>query len=167
MGTSVGPVFTYLLTGTNVVTSNTLPAALAAVDSAAQVFDAWVTDRSCSSQFVIGRTDPTNGTESAGGTDALITLGAGRVDEVFEIPCFIQKFVGGDNQAEARNAAVILWDTFVHWLCADKTLGGVLSQGGSAEISQVRWDGTPEENAKDGRFCVVTFTIRCRNKYIP
>lgn len=166
MGTSIGPVFTYLLTGTNVVTGNTLPAALAAVDAQAQVFDAWVTDRSCASQFVLGRPDPSQGTEAAGGTDALIVLGAGRVDEVYEIPCFIQTFVGGTDQSEARNAAIVIWDALLHWLCADKTLGGALASGW-AEISRVQWDGTPEENAKDGRFCVVSFSIRCRNNYIP
>lgn len=159
MGSSIGPAFTYLLAN--------LPAALMAVDSSAAVFDGWPTDRSTANQFVIGRSGPANETSAVAGVDALTILGAGRVDEDYEIPCYIQTYVGGDNQAEARNAALVLWDAFMHFLSLDRTLGGALTTGGWAEIGHIQIEATPEENVESGRFCLMTFSIHCKNKYIP
>ena len=96
MGSSIGPAFNYLLTGT--AGGSTLAATLAVVDSGAELFDGWVTDRSCASQFVIGRTGPGDEATAVAGLDALVTLGAARTDENYEIPCYIQCFVGGTDQ---------------------------------------------------------------------
>lgn len=166
MGSSIGPAFNWLLTGIP-TGATTLAQALAAVDVQAQVFDGWPTDQSCPSQFVIGRQGP-QGTAATAGIDALTILGAGRVDEDYEIPCYIQCFVGGTDQGAARNAALALWDAWVHWLSLDqgRTFGGAL-QAGWAEVTNIVIDATPHENLESGRFCVIQFSIRCKNKYYP
>jgi hypothetical protein len=166
MGSSIGPAFNYLLTGTAPNGGTTLAAALVAVDPEAQLFDGWVTDRQCHSQFVIGRSGPANETSAMAGADALVTLGASRVDEDYEIPGYIQTFVGGTDQAEARNAALALWDAWIHWLSLDRTLGGALGTMW-AEVGHIQIEATPEENVENGRFCLMTFSIHCKNKYIP
>lgn len=158
MGTSIGPAFSYLLAN--------LPAALQAVNTNAQVFDSWATDENCPAQFVIGRSQPNESSMMVGSNDLQI-LGAGRVDEDYEIPCYLLTFAGGTNQAEARSSAVALWDAWVHFLASDRTLGGAISQGGWAQVARINYDGTPPENAAQGRFCLITFTLRIRNHYIP
>ena len=163
MGSTIGPAFNYLLGGG-------LQTALTAVDATAQVIDSLPVDRSTAHQFVIGCGSPGADETAAQGMDALTVLGAGRVDEDYEIPCYIQCFTGGTNQAQVRNAALTMWNAFVSFLATDRTLGGALTtaaQAGWAEITQIHISGTPLENAEAGRFCVITFNIRCRSKYYP
>lgn len=161
MGTSIARAFAYLLDPTK------LAAALIAVDANAEVFDGWPLDRSAAHQFVVGRSGPGDETTAVQGTNALLTLGAGRVNEDYEIPCYIQTFSGGTDQAEARTAALTMWDAFVSFLAADRTLGGALANAGWAEVARVNIDATPVENTATGRFCLLTFTIRCKNAYVP
>lgn len=161
MGTSIAGAFAYLLDPAK------LQAALTAVDAQAKVFDGWPLDRSAPHQFVVGRSGPGDETAAAQGTTVLLTLGAGRINEDYEIPCYIQTFAGGTNQAEARSAALVMWDAFQLWLAADRSLGGALAYGGYAQVARVNIDATPVENTDSGRFCLLTFTIRCTNAYVP
>lgn len=161
MGTSIAGAFAYLLDPTK------LQAALSTVDPGAEVADGWPLDRSAAHQFVIGRSGPGDETTASQGTNVLLTLGGGRINEDYEIPCYIQTFAGGTDQAEARSAALTLWDAFVAFLASDRTLGGVLGNAGWAEVARVNIDATPVENTATGRFCLLTFTIRCKNAYFP
>jgi hypothetical protein len=36
-----------------------------------------------------------------------------------------------------------------------------------AEVGHIQIEATPEENVENGRFCLMTFSIHCKNKYIP
>lgn len=155
---SIGPAFDYLL--------NTLPAVLVVVDPKVQVSEDWPDDATAQRQFIIGRAGPSHGETAAVGSNALITLGAGRVDEDYDIPCFIQVISGGQgDQKVCRDAAMAIWNGFVSFLARDRTLGGSLSQW--AEIKQLQYDGTPETFIGAGRSALITFTISCKNKYIP
>lgn len=157
---SIGPAFDYLLAN--------LPAVIAAVDPETEVSDSWPTDSQCQRMFVIGRESPEHST-SAAGTQALIVLGASRADETYEIPCFIQVLSGGTNataQEATRTAALLVFNTFVSWLFRNLNLGGAL-QMGNAQISSIQIDGTPPDYLGTGRSTLISFGLRCTNKYNP
>ena len=157
MGSAIGPAFTYLMTN--------LPAALQAVDSSVAVVDGW-SNQLPDDIFVVGRASETD-QEASVGTDALMILGGEQIDEEFIIPCYIDCFRGGDDQSEARNAALAYLDAFVKFLATDRTLGGALQNGRYARMDAVRIDGPVLEDAAAGRRCVVQFSIRCQNQYNP
>lgn len=157
MGSAIGPAFTYLTTN--------LPAQLQAVDSSVAVVDCWANDLP-DDVFVIGRAADTDA-ESALGTHALTLIGGELVDEEFVIPCIIDCFRGGDDQSEARNAALAYFDAFVKFLASDRTLGGVLLNGRYARLDAIRIDGSALADAPAGRRCVIQFSIRCQNQYSP
>lgn len=157
MGSAIGPAFTYLLAG--------VPAVIAAIDPAAAVVDGW-TNVLPDDFMVIGRGSDADQTQ-ASGMDAYVLLGGAMLDEEFTIPCYIDCFRGGDNQAEARNAALAYFNAFVKFLATDLTLGGALGNGRYARMDAIHIDGPVLEDAADGRRCVISFTVRCQNQYDP
>lgn len=156
MGTAMGAVFEYLVTQ--------LPAPLAAVDPSAVVADGWVNDVA-DHLFVVGRNAPDT-PEAEAGLDGFILLGGMQMDEEFTVPCYIDCWAGGDDQATVRNAAIALFDAFVAFLKADLTLGGALKGGYYAELTShtVIQTNDPDEAAA-GRRCVITFSLHCKSRY--
>lgn len=167
MGVSVGQAIDYLFTGTSTA-GGTLLDALRAVDSTAVLADNEPTAGSQSMIF-IGRADP--GAAVAGtGTRQYMTLGAGRSEESYSIPCYISVTRPGPTQKPARDAALALFDAVAHFLQGDLTLGGVLLAGRYAQLSTVTLTQTLDEGDTGGgavRSAFVAFDIHCTNLYIP
>lgn len=157
MGSAIGPVFNYLLTGFAPV--------LAAVDDSASLIDSWANDLP-DDYFVIGRGNDSD-QEAAAGVDDYTLLGGQLLDEEFTIPCYIDCFRGGDDQSEARDAALAYFNAFVKFLATDLTLGGALQRGRYARLETIHMDGPVTEDADARRRCVISFTIRCANQYDP
>lgn len=100
-------------------------------------------------------------------TRQYVTLGAGHVEETFTIPCYIDVFVVGINeQATARKKACLIFDKIVDVVRADLTLGGNLTRGRYASISDISMIGTRDEDeATHGRRSVLSFNIHANNLY--
>jgi len=165
MGASIGPAIDYLISGTNVNTGTTLLADLTAIDSSVVLLDA-VENKTSQSAVFIGKR-AIDSADSMSGDDSLLVLGAGRVQEDYEIPCFIAANRPGPDMKPARDAALALFNGVMHWLAADRTLGGVLLQGRFAEVTakSLIQDGAPDTGAI--RVAIFPFSIRVRNHYIP
>lgn len=158
MGSAIGPAFTYLLTN--------LPATLEAVgDGSIAVVDGWATTLP-DDIFVLGRNDWPD-QEASAGTHALQLIGGELVEEEFIIPCFIDCFRGGDEQKQARDAALAYLDAFVKFLASDRTLGGALLNGRYARLDALTIDGPVPDETSAGRRCQIKFSIRCQNQYNP
>jgi len=166
MGVSIGAAIDYLMTGSN--PGGTLGAALTAVDATALLSD---NDPTLTSQSMvyIGRTDPDNA-NAATGSRQFIVLGAGRSQEDYIIPCFISVNRPGPAQKPARDAALALFDVIAHFVQLDLTLGGVLTQGRFANISELTLTQTRDDADTAGgamQVAWVMFGIHCTNHYIP
>lgn len=115
--------------------------------------------------FVVGLTQPPpDPAGEASGTRSWAELGAGRLQEDYTIPCYIDVRVSGAVQKKARDQALALFDAFWQLLAADLTLGGVLAGGRYAEI--INLTSTPTAvgtAAEEGRRQLVTFDVHCRN----
>lgn len=162
MSSAIGAVFTYLIA--NVTT------AVQAVDPTAVVVDGPVADYippPPAPIVFIGATDPINAT-ATDGTRNYVELGRMKVDEDFTIPCYIDASVNGANQATCRNAALAVYDAIIHMIQSDMTLGGALLAGRVAEVTDIQIIQTnTEEEADDGRRCLITFKVHCQNHYTP
>lgn len=169
MGTSIGRAIDYFVSGVNAKTGTTLAADLTVVDPAALLVDAYPSQQSQSMVF-IGRTDPENA-QAPNGSQQPVTLGLGTRDEEYSIPCYISVSRQGPEQKPARDAAIALLDVVNHWLAADPTLGGVLTNGRIAYLSTVNLVQTRDEEdtgqAGSLRLAWLTFDILARNHYIP
>jgi hypothetical protein len=167
MGVSIGAAIDYLMTGTP-AGGTALADALTAVDPVALLSD---NDPTMSSQSMvfIGRTDPENAS-TATGTRQFIVLGAQRSEEDYIIPCYISVTRPGPAQKPARDAALALFDAVAHFVQADLTLGGVLTNGRSANIADLTLTQTRDDTDTAGgalRIAWVMFGIQCRNLYTP
>lgn len=163
MGTSIGQGIDYLLA--------TLPPLLLAVDSTSVVVDNFPTVSSQSMVF-IGRQGPDDG-QAASETRQFLVLGAGRVEEDYLIPCYIEVTRPGPEQKPARDAALALFDAFAHLMVSEAgmTFGGVLQQGRIAQVRSVSLvqtrDGEDAGQSGTLRMAWVTFEIHVLNHYIP
>lgn len=155
-------VFDYLLAQ--------VPAVVVAVDATAIVVDGPVADYIApppAPMVFIGARDPITPL-AAQGTRNYVELGRLKVDEDFYVPCYIDAASGGAAQSVSRNAALAVYDAIVHLIQGDMTLGGALLDGRTAEITDVQMIQTDtEEEAEDGRRCVLTFNVHCQNHYTP
>lgn len=157
MGTAIGAAIDYLVAN--------VPHALETAGlGGVIVADGWVTDVA-DQMFVIGRGSP-EAPQAEAGVDAIMLLGGGEVDEEFTIPCYIDTWRGGIDQAGVRADAVAAFDAFVSLLRSDRTLGGCLQGGFYAQITNhsVNQTSDPAE-AAEGRRCLISFSLHCRNRY--
>lgn len=157
MPSAIGPVFDYLLAQ--------VPPAMALVDDTVSVIDGWASDLP-DDYLVLGRGNDAD-QEAAAGVAQYVLLGGQLLDEEFTIPCYIDCFRGGDDQSEARSAALAYFNAFVKLINSDLTLGGALQRGRYASLDTVHIDGPVTADAVAGRRCVISFTLRCRNQYDP
>lgn len=165
MGTSIGGAFDYLVAGVNPNTSTTLLAALNTVDPTAVLIDS-VPTKVSQSMVIIGKAEPES-VMGQSGSQQLIVLGAGRSTEDYEIPCFVYAYRDGPNPKPARDAALALFDVVAGWLATDRTLGGVLLQGRIADISSVTLNQDVDGESGATRLAWLSFSIHCKNHYIP
>lgn len=102
---------------------------------------------------------PTAEDGTTGSDNTWAQLGAQMEREVFDIPCELASFVGGDSAKDARDAAFRLFDAFLTFVRSDRTLGGI--QPGNAQVLNVDVDqtATPAE-AGEGRVCWIKFSVR-------
>lgn len=157
MSTSaIGPVFTYLIAN--------LPGVVQAVYPAVVVADGWVTDVG-DDMLIIGSSGPDT-PESDQATHLYQELGAQRVEEQFEIPCYIDCWVGGSDQSEARNRALAIFNAVVTFVRSDLTFGGALLSGRWGQITNIRMEHTRDiTEAQSGRRWTISFSISCKNLY--
>lgn len=158
MASAMGPVFDFLL-------GDPLKAALLAVNPLVDVVDGFDSS-GADDRLVIGRADPGDSAPSLDGTQMHLELGAQRIEERFDVPCYFDSWRGGGeaSQAETRDAVLDLFNALVTYLQLDLTLGGALNR--YAEITAVRMIPTPDlEHANDGRRQILFFTITCKNKF--
>ena len=159
MGVSIGAAIDYLVAG--------LVAPLVAVDPAAVVIDGeMVLGQESQSMVYIGKRDPSV-TSAADGMEEILVLGAGRVQEDYEIPCVVWASRPGPAMKPARDAAIAMFDAVAHFLASDRTLGGLLLQGRFAEFSTVSLDQVVAGDAGALRVVWLSFSIHVRNHYIP
>src|SRR3954470_22502108 len=132
MGVSIGAAIDYLVAG--------LAAPLIAVDPAAVVIDGIEgEDQRSQSQVWIGKHDPQQ-TSAADGGQELLVLGAGRVQEDYEIPCVVWASRKGPTLKPARDAAIAMFDVVASFIAADRTMTGILKQGRFSEVSSFQLD---------------------------
>lgn len=162
MSSAIGPVFTYLLTN--------FAAAVQAVDATALIVDGPVPDYlppPPAPVVFVGAQSPISAV-AGDSTRAYLNLGALKADEDFTIPCYIDASAGGNDQAAARNSALDAYNAIVHVIQGDMTLGGLLLAGRVAEIADIQIIQTDgDEEANDGRRCIITFRVHCQNHYTP
>lgn len=165
MGTSIGQAIDYLFAGTNTRTGTTLLVDLVAVDKTAIIADSIPVAQS-QSLVVIGRNSPEDA-QAADGSRVVVALGAGRRQETYEIPCWIECSRPGPAAKPARDSAIALFDVVAHWVDADNKFGTVLQQGRAAELTQMSLTlDEPAEGARgDLRTARITFNITCNNHY--
>ena len=113
--------------------------------------------------FVIGLSEPPpNEQGETTGSRLSSPLGNEFVDEDFTIPCYLDVRVAGKSQKAARDAAESILRPFL--TAFDPRLGGVLVEGGNAEIPELRYVpsnvGTVGE---PGRRNFTQFTVHCTN----
>lgn len=114
---------------------------------------------------VVGMPSPDSAL-AADETRQYLALGSGNVEEAFDIPCYIDVYVGGTDQSLARKAVCTVFDAVVDLVRSDLTLGGNLKRGRFAELTDIRLVGTRDvEEAQSGRRSVLSFVVRCRNFY--
>lgn len=94
-------------------------------------------------------------------------LGANREDETFNIPCLIESYWGGGDEAvkPARDAAIVILDALNAKIRTDRSLGAALSSGHAA-IRDVRLVQTnnPDE-AGGGRYARIYFNVQCSSRF--
>jgi hypothetical protein len=91
-------------------------------------------------------------------------LGNLTVEENFGVPGYIYSATGGA-QTACRLAAFAVWDAWFPLFRADLSLGGALSTF-PAGITNFRVEGPKSvEEAGDGRYCLILFTVQCENRY--
>jgi hypothetical protein len=162
VSSAIGPVFTYLLTN--------FATAVQAVDSTALIVDGPVPDYlppPPAPIVFVGATSPLSAV-AGDSTRNYIELGRLAVDEDFSIPCYIDAAASNNDQAGARNSALGAYNAIVHLIQSDMTLGGLLLSGRVAEVQDIQIIQTDgDEEANDGRRCLITFRIHCQNHYTP
>lgn len=162
MSSAIGAVFTYLLAN--------FQTACQAVDSTALIIDGPVASEippPPAPMIYVGATNPLNAA-AAQGVHSYIEIGQRKVEEDFTVPCLIDAAVGDADQAACRASALSMFDACLGVIAADQTLGGALLAGRFAEITDfqmVQTDG--EDEAVDGRRCVLMFSVHCTNHYTP
>jgi hypothetical protein len=156
MGSSIGKVFDYLVTGL-------LPKAQAiapGVEVADDLPQAYTDDL-----IVIGRESPES-TDS--GSPALVygALGQTRLDESYIVPGHVYAVRPGPGVKDARDAAVALLDVVIKFVHTDPTLGGLLNR--RAELGQMTLtqSGDPGDTGAEA-WCSISFGIAVTNTYIP
>jgi len=159
MGASWGAVIDYLVTG--------LAAPLAAAQADAEPFDN-VPREAGSTAVVIGREAPDSG-GAGSGTMAYAELGAGRIQENYTVPGYIQCWRPGPDQKPARDAAISLLDAVITFVHADPTLGGLLQRGRIGIVGQVAFRQTQDEQdlAGGALYAGIDFELQVQNTYIP
>lgn len=160
MGTSIGAVIDYLVAG--------LPAPLAAIDPLVRVVDNQPNADS-DSWVNVGRSADDHG--AAGDPENVYTeLGAGRIEETYTLPGYVQVYRPGPAQKPARDAAIALIDGIVRFVHADPTLGGILTRGRVGIMSRLSLTQTEDDDDTGGgdlRLALIGFELTIRNTYIP
>ena len=161
MGTSIGAVIDYLVTG--------LVAPLKVIDATVQVAD---NEPGLNSQslVVIGRSGPDAG-DAGSVANEYLELGSALLEETWTLDGYVDCFRPGPAQKPARDAALALYDGVLHFLQADLTLGGNLHRGRYASLTTVTLTQTQDadDTGDSGalRRAVVSFTLRIPNTYTP
>lgn len=158
MGTATGQVIDYL--------AQNLPAALTAVNPAATVIDGVPQTGSLSTAFaVIGATSEWV-TDGGTGTRNFLEVGAGKINEVIDIPCWVYAEAAGPEASAARDLVIPLFDAVVSLIASDLTLGGVLLDGRIANVTTFKLTQVPGTGDFAGMvFAVIDFTVRFENHY--
>jgi hypothetical protein len=171
MGTSWGAAIDYLHTSL----SNGVTTPMGAVIPALSTLDPLVvvTDNepatTSPSMVVIGRTSAEIG-DLGSATAQYAELGAGRIEEDYTIPGYVDVFRPGPTQKPARDAAIVLFDGIVRLIHTDPTFGGVLQRGQVGMVSRFAPYQTQDEQdvAAGGQLRArIAFDIAVHNKYIP
>lgn len=157
MGVSIGAAIDYLVAG--------LQAPVTAADPTAVVVDGIAQSLSQSMVF-IGKAGPDSATAQTG-SQLVAILGAGASEEDYQIPCFVYATRPGPNVKPVRDVAVALFDAVAHFVASDRTLGGVLTTGRYAELDAVELDQDVDDASGALRIVTLSFSIHCRNHYIP
>jgi len=168
MGTSIGGVIDYLISGTNPATGTTLLADLKAIDPFTVLADNEPGSES-QSLVVIGRQQFDGGTAQSG-TDAYVVMGATRITEDYALDCYIQVYRDGPAQKIARDAAIALFDAVVHWVHADPTMNLLLEKGRIALVSNMtllQTQNSDDAAGGDLRTAEIDFSLHVQNHYVP
>lgn len=90
-----------------------------------------------------------------------------KVDEEISIPCWIYYAAGGTDEASPRTKAYAAYSDFFTRIRADLTLGGALVDGNNyARIDSLTLEGPKsQQEASDGRYALLMFTVICGNRY--
>lgn len=146
-----------------------LPAALGAIDPTALVCDNWP-EEEAQGYVVIGHTSPESGV-GADGEQMYLTLGGGRVEEHYSIPCYIEVTRPGPSQKPSRDAAINLLNGVVLFVASDPTLATLLVRGRYALLSKLQLIQTQDaaDTGESGllRRTVIPFEIAVQNTYVP
>lgn len=171
-GAAIGAVIDYLVDAlTNGITtqSGTVIPPLTDVDKFVAVGDG-LPDQRTQSWFVIGRSGFDDGS-AASATEAHTTLGALRIDELWDLDWFAACYREGPAQKPARDAVIALYDAFVRLLQADLTLGGLTHTGGYVEITRLELDQTLDDSeggaAGNYRKAQISGQLTIKNNYYP
>jgi hypothetical protein len=160
MGTSIGRVIDYLVAG--------LAGPLTALDPLARVVDNQPNADS-ESWVVIGRASDEQAT--VGNAETVYTeLGAGRIEESYTLPGYVQVYRSGPSQKPARDAAIVLFDGIVKFVYADPTLGGIITRGRVGVVSRMSLTQTQDDDDTGGgdlRLAAIEFELAIKNSYIP
>lgn len=113
--------------------------------------------------FVIGLSEPPpNEQGETTGSRVSSAMGNEFVDEDFTIPCYLDVRVAGEDQKVARDAAESILRPFL--TAFDPLLGGVLAEGGNAEIPDLRYvPSNVGTGGEPGRRNFISFTVHCTN----
>jgi hypothetical protein len=162
MGTATGAAIDYLVAQ--------LPAVLTAIDPTVVVIDAWATSGTESqSQVWVGK-DAQMNAEGALGSRLFLEIGAGKVTESVDIPCFIYCRRPGPAQKPARDASLAIFDAVVLLVMSDMTLGGVILGGRIAQVHDLKLSQTSSSKDTAGgatAIAGVEFTLHFENHYKP
>jgi hypothetical protein len=87
-------------------------------------------------------------------------IGTLRIDESFDIPCFLECVSGDDDLLALRNAAFDLLDDLSTALAADITLGGLVQQGAAILGNGRLIPGQQEKGASTA----IPFVVHCETR---
>jgi hypothetical protein len=104
-------------------------------------------------------------TGETGSTNVWAALGNTVQDETFDIPLAIYIPSGNSDAKGVRDTAFGVYDAIREAVRADKTLGGVLSPPGIAQLTTVRLSQTnTAEEGSTGRVARIYITVHCTHR---
>lgn len=158
-GTTIGGAIDYLLAGLEPVL-RPLAADLSLADGMAT--------QSSNTLVTIGRNGPASGMATDMGTTAWAELGQARVQEEYLLHNFIQVYRG--TQRIARQDCIALYNATVKFLHDDPSLGGLITRGRAALVTQFQLEQTADDRDTGGgvlRLACIDFALHVTNAYVP